>query len=119
MSPGINRRYHIIFSVDNKMPGYPKTEMMTANPEPTPETDTIVKRFKLPALPSVTLVQFVLLALLALYGFSVRKMKRPVLLTIVAAIGALHAYDHIYRVKRGPERTLFGAEKEEYCCGCK
>jgi hypothetical protein len=46
-------------------------------------------------------------------------MKRPVLLTIVAAIGALHAYDHIYRVKRGPERTLFGAEKEGYCCGCK
>jgi|TARA_R110002153_G_scaffold249344_2_gene405648 L-asparagine transporter-like permease len=95
--------------------------MVIANPEPTPETKTLADRFKMPNFPTVTIVQFVLIALIGLYGFSVRKMNRPVLLTMVAGVAVLHAYDHMYRVKRGPERDIFPSSKtEEYCCagGC-
>jgi len=100
------------------MPGYKQESMVIANPEPTPETKTLADRFKMPNFPTVTIVQFVLIALIGLYGFSVRKMNRPVLLTMVAGVAVLHAYDHMYRVKRGPERDIFPSSKtEEYCCG--
>lgn len=102
------------------MPGYKQESMVIANPtpEPTPETKTLADRFKIPAIPTLTLVQFVLIALVGLYGFSVRKMNRPVLLTMVTGIAVLHAYDHMYRVKRGPERDIFPSSTEGYCCGC-
>ena len=103
------------------MPGYKQESMVIANPEPTPETKSLADRFKMPSIPTLSLVQFVLIALVGLYGFSVRKMNRPVLLTMVTGIAVLHAYDHMYRVKRGPERDIFPSSKtEEYCCagGC-
>ena len=99
------------------MPGYKQESMVIANPEPAPETKSLADRFKMPSIPTLTLVQFVLIALVGLYGFSVRKMNRPVLLTMVTGIAVLHAYDHMYRVKRGPERDIFPSSKEEYCCG--
>ena len=103
------------------MPGYKQEAMVTTTPEPTPKTDSLLKRFKMPMMPTLTIVQFVLIALVGLYGFSVRKMNRPVLLTMMVAIASLHAYDHMYRVKRGPERDIFPPTKETYCtsgCGC-
>jgi hypothetical protein len=45
-----------------------------------------------------------------------------VVATLALTIGMLHMYDHLYRVKRGPERLFFlpQAKKEEYgCMGCK
>ena len=98
------------------MPGYKQESMVIANPEPTPETKSLADRFKMPSIPTLTLVQFVLIALVGLYGFSVRKMNRPVLLTMVTGIAVLHAYDHMYRVKRGSEQLFFLPKKEKYGC---
>jgi hypothetical protein len=53
---------------------------------------------------------------------SSRKVNGVVIATLALTIGLLHMYDHLYRVKRGPERLFFlpQAKKEEYgCMGCK
>ena len=51
------------------MPGYKQESMVIANPEPTPETKSLADRFKMPSIPTLSLVQFVLIALVGLYGF--------------------------------------------------
>lgn len=98
------------------MPGYGKRNEMYA-PEPTEEVETIEKRF---VMPKVTLVQIVLILIILAYVWSARKMNGVVVGTLALAIGLLHVYDHLYRVKRGPEHLFFLPKKEKYgCMACK
>lgn len=86
-------------------------------PEPTEEVETIEKRF---VMPKVTLVQIVLLIIIIAYVYLARKMNGVVVGTLALAIGLLHVYDHLYRVKRGPEHLFFLPKKEKYgCMACK
>jgi hypothetical protein len=105
------------------MPGYGKREYMDPTPEPTTEVETVEKRFtmpKMPKMPKVTLVQIVLIALTILYVFFTRKMNNMVVGTVALVVGLLHMYDHLYRVKRGPEHLFFLSKKEKYgCMACK
>ena len=99
------------------MPGYGKRMEMYA-PEPTNETPKLEQRF---VMPKVTLIQLTILAMIAYYAYSVRKMNKAVVSTAALAIGLLHMYDHMYRVKRGDERLFFfpEAKKEGYCGMCQ
>jgi len=102
------------------MPGYGK-QMEKYAPEPTKETPELEKRFVVPALPKLTIVQLTILGLVLAYAFSVRKMNKAVVSTAALAIALLHMYDHLYRVKRGGERLFFlpEAKKEGYCGACQ
>ena len=100
------------------MPGYGKRMEMSA-PEPTEKTPELEQRFKLPLLPSMTLVQLTILALILAYAWSVRKMNKAVVSTAALSIGLLHMYDHMYRVKRGDERLFFLPQREGYCGACQ
>jgi|TARA_B100001559_G_C16411730_1_gene580698 hypothetical protein len=100
------------------MPGYPKS--MYAEPKPTEEVATTKSRFSMPALPQLTIIQMVLVALIAGYAFTSRKMNGVVVASLALTVGLLHMYDHLYRIKRGPEKLFFlpQAKKEGYsCCG--
>jgi hypothetical protein len=98
------------------MPGYGKRMEMYA-PEPTDEVQDVEQRF---VMPKLTLVQLTILAMILYYAWSVRKMNRVVVSTAMLAIGLLHMYDHLYRVKRGDERLFFPeAKKEGYCSMCQ
>jgi hypothetical protein len=87
-------------------------------PEPTDEVQELEQRF---VMPKVTLVQLTILGMIAYYAWSVRKMNKAVVSTAALAIGLLHMYDHMYRVKRGDERLFFfpEAKKEGYCGACR
>ena len=98
------------------MPVYGKRSMYAA-PEPTEEVDTVEKRFAMPALPKLTIVQIILVATIALYAYTSRKMNGVVVSSLALTVALLHIYDHMYRVERGPERLFFLPKKEEY--GCK
>jgi hypothetical protein len=98
------------------MPIYGKRSMYVA-PEPTVEVDTVEKRFAMPGMPALTIAQMVLVAVIVAYAWTSRKMNGVVISTIALTIGLLHVYDHMYRVKRGPERLFFLPQKEAY--GCK
>ena len=100
------------------MPYYPKS--MYAEPQPTEKVATTESRFSMPALPQLTIVQVLLVAMIAAYAFTARKMNGVVVASLALTVGLLHMYDHLYRVKRGPEKLFFlpHAKKEEYsCCG--
>ena len=100
------------------MPYYPKS--MYAEPQPTEEVATTESRFSMPKMTQLTIVQILLVAIIAAYAFTARKMNGVVVATLALTVGLLHMYDHLYRVKRGPERLFFlpQAKKEEYtCCG--
>jgi hypothetical protein len=93
---------------------------MYAEPQPTEEVATTKSRFSMPKMPQLTIVQILLVAIIAAYAFTARKMNGVVVATLALTVGLLHMYDHLYRVKRGPERLFFlpQAKKEEYtCCG--
>jgi hypothetical protein len=93
---------------------------MYAEPQPTEEVATTKSRFSMPKMPQLTIVQILLVAMIAAYAFTARKMNGVVVATLALTVGLLHMYDHLYRVKRGPERLFFlpQAKKEEYtCCG--
>lgn len=102
------------------MPGYGK-RMEKYAPETTEEVDTVEKRFVMPALPKLTIVQLTLIAIVLAYAWSARKMNGAVISTILIASALLHIYDHLYRVKRGDERLFFfpEAKKEGYCGACR
>src|SRR5210317_2608907 len=103
------------------MPGYGKT-MEKYAPAPTTEKKDVESRFSMPAIPQLTIVQMIIAAVIVAYAFTARKVKGVVVATLALTIGLLHMYDHLYRVKRGPERLFFlpQAKKEEYgCMGCK
>ena len=99
------------------MPGYGK-RMERYAPEPTKETPELEQRF---VMPKVTLVQLTIGVMILYYAWSVRKMNKAVVSTAALAIGLLHMYDHMYRVKRGDERLFFfpEAKKEGYCGMCQ
>ena len=99
------------------MPGYCKRMEMYA-PMPTEETPKLEQRF---VMPNITLVQLAILAMIAYYAYTVRKMNKAVVPVAIFAIGLLHMYDHMYRVKRGDERLFFfpEAKKEGYCGACR
>ena len=106
------------------MPGYGKRAEMYA-PAPTAETKDIKDRFTMPSIPQLTIVQMIIAGVIVAYAFLARKVKGVVVATLALTIGLLHMYDHLYRVKRGPEKLLlFSGEghKENYCatgaCGC-
>jgi hypothetical protein len=93
---------------------------MYAEPQPIEEVATTESRFSMPKMPQLTIVQILLVAIIAAYAFTARKMNGVVVATLALTVGLLHMYDHLYRVKRGPERLFFlpQAKKEEYtCCG--
>ena len=98
------------------MPVYGKRSEYAA-PEPTEEVDAVEKRFTMPALPKLTIVQIILGVTIALYAYTSRKMNGVVVSSLALTVALLHIYDHMYRVKRGPESLFFLPKKEEY--GCK
>ena len=102
------------------MPGYGKRMEMYA-PETTEEVDTVEKRFVMPKLPSITLIQFVLIGLVLAQYLMNRKVNKAGVGAVILAIGLLHMYDHLYRLKRGDERLFFfpEAKKEGYCGACR
>ena len=98
------------------MPGYGK-RMEKYTPEPTKEVKTVEKRF---SMPSITLVQIALVVMIVAYAWMARKTNGLVVSTLGVSIVLLHIYDHLYRVKRGPEHLFFLPKKEEYGCqACK
>lgn len=105
------------------MPGYggPAKRMEKYTPEPTNEVKTIEHRFVMPALPKLTIVQLTLIGLLLAYAWTVRKVNRAAVSVVALAIGLLHMYDHLYRLKRGDERLFFfpEAKNEGYCSMCR
>ena len=102
------------------MPGYGK-RMEKYAPETTNEVDTVEKRFKMPALPKLTLVQLTLIAIVLVYAWTARKVNKAGVGAAMLALGLLHMYDHMYRLKRGEERLFFfpEAKKEGYCAACR
>ena len=84
-----------------------------AEPEPTPEVETIEKRF---TMPTFTVVQIILTAFVLYYMITARKNKGMVFSAVALSLSLLHMYDHLYRVKRGPERLFFLPKKENYGC---
>jgi len=99
------------------MPGYGQGSKYV-EPQPTQEVDTVEKRFSMPTLPKLTIVQMIIVVIIAVYAFKARKVNGVVVSTLALTIGILHIYDHIYRVKRGSERAFFLPKKEGYCGGC-
>jgi hypothetical protein len=97
------------------MPNYGK-RMETYAPAPTEEVDTVEKRFKMPQLPKLTIVQIMIVAIIAAYAWTSRKMNGVVVASLALTLALLHVYDHMYRVKRGPERLFFLPKKEGYGC---
>jgi hypothetical protein len=84
-----------------------------AEPELTPEVETVEKRF---TMPTFTAVQIILAALVVWYVITARKNKGMVVGAFALSISLLHIYDHLYRVKRGPERLFFLPKTEKYGC---
>jgi hypothetical protein len=85
------------------MPGYGKRNEMYV-PRPSEIVKTVEKRF---VMPKITLAQIILILVIIAYAYTARKMNGVVVGSITLAIALLHAYDHLYLVKRGPERSLF------------
>ena len=84
------------------MPVYGKRSMYAA-PKPSELVKTVEKRF---VMPKVTLVQVILVPVIIAYAWSARNMNDAVVGTLALAVALLHVYDHLYLVKRGPERYL-------------
>ena len=99
------------------MPGYGGKRMEKYTPEPTDDVKTIEHRFVMPKL----LVQFVLIGLVLAHYWMNRKVNKAGVGAAILAIGLLHMYDHLYRLKRGDERLFFfpEAKKEGYCGACR
>ena len=102
------------------MPGYGK-RMEKYAPESTNEVQDVEQRFVMPALPKLSLVQLVIVVMIAAYAWSTRKTNRALSTTLMVALALFHTYDHLYRVKRGDERLFFfpEAKKEGYCSMCQ
>ena len=84
------------------MPGYPRMSNYTT-PQPSELVKSVEKRF---VMPKITLVQVILVAVIIAYAWSARKMNGMVVGTLALTVALLHMYDHLYLVKRGPERSL-------------
>ena len=77
-------------------------------PTPNDMFKTIEKRF---VTPKITLVQITLILVLIAYIYTARNMNGVVVGSVMFAIALLHAYDHLYLVKRGPERSIISRER--------
>ena len=103
------------------MPGYGGT-MEKYAPAPIEEVKTVEKRFvmpkmpKMPKMPTLTIVQIMLVATIVVYAWSARKMNGVVVSSLALTVALLHVYDHMYRLKRGPEHLFFLPKKEAYGC---
>lgn len=86
------------------MPGY-KTESVYATPEPTEKVNTLDKRFVV-RMPKLSVVQLVLIGLILAHVWTSRKTNTVVVSSMALAVGLLHMYDHVFLVKRGPERRF-------------
>jgi hypothetical protein len=95
------------------MPGYGEP-METYAPAPVEEVETVEKRFVMPRMPALTLVQIALVAVIAIYAYTSRKMNGVVVSSLALTVALLHVYDHLYRVKRGPEQLFFLPQQEAY-----
>ncbi len=89
---------------------------MYATPEPTEKVNTLEARFEMPTL---TIIQGIIIAIIAMYAWSARKMNGAVIGTMTLAVAILHLYDHLFLVKRGSENRMFLPRTESYGCkGC-
>ena len=57
-------------------------------------------------MKDLTLVQILIAGLITAYAVTVRKSNMAVISTLAFSLPILHAYDHLYRVKRGKEKFL-------------
>ena len=57
-------------------------------------------------MKDLTLVQIMIAGLITAYAITVSKTNVAVLSTLAFSLAMLHAYDHLYRVKRGKEKFL-------------
>ena len=57
-------------------------------------------------MKDLTLVQIMIAGLITAYAITVRKTNVAVLSTLAFSLAMLHAYDHLYRVKRGKVNFL-------------
>lgn len=98
------------------MPGYKQSELFA--PQPTEATPDMKRRF---VVPRFTMIQWIIMALVAYVGFQYKNLNKPVTTTIMFAIALLHMYDHLFLVQRGDERLFFlpGEKKEGYCAACQ
>ena len=86
-------------------------------PQPTESTPDMKRRF---VVPRFTMVQWIILALIAYVAVQYRRLDKPVTTTIMFAIALLHMYDHLFLVKRGEERLFALPKKQEgYCGACQ
>ena len=67
-------------------------------PAPVEEVETVEKRFVMPKMPALTVVQIMLVATIALYAYSARKMNGVVVSSLALTVALLHVYDHMYSV---------------------
>lgn len=58
-------------------------------------------------IPDLTVVQMIILAIIIIHVVSARKTNRVVVSTLALSVVLLHAYDHLFLVKRGEERQIF------------
>lgn len=58
-------------------------------------------------IPDLTVVQMIILAIIIIHAVSARKTNRVVVSTLALSVVLLHAYDHLFLVKRGEERKIF------------
>jgi uncharacterized membrane protein len=58
-------------------------------------------------IPDLTVVQMIILAIIIIHVVSARKTNRVVVSTLALSVVLLHAYDHLFLVKRGEERKIF------------
>ena len=58
-------------------------------------------------IPNLTVVQMVILAIIVIHVIVARKTNRVAVSTLALSIVLLHAYDHLFLVKRGEERQIF------------
>jgi hypothetical protein len=92
------------------MPGY-GGKMEKYSPKPIELTKTVEKRF---VMPKVTLIQIIIVAILMAYVWSARKMNGAVVGGLALTVALLHMYDHMFLIKRGPEKALFSPKGERY-----
>ena len=92
------------------MPGY-GGKMEQYSPKPLELTKTVEKRF---VMPKVTLIQIIIVAILMAYVWSARKMNGAVVGGLALTVALLHMYDHMFLIKRGPEKALFSPKSEKY-----
>jgi|TARA_B110000305_G_scaffold132600_1_gene147972 hypothetical protein len=92
------------------MPGY-GGKMEKYSPKPLDKVKTVEKRF---VMPKVTLIQILLIAVIVAYAFKARKMNGAVVGGLALTVALLHMYDHMFLIKRGPEKSFLSSRSETY-----